>query len=63
MHLLREMDSLESEPRVVVGRPSNRASVTDLQWLLPVYMYALYQYGAYGPMTEGDLGWVCLWPS
>ena len=53
------MGSLESgEPRVVVGRPSNRASVTDLHWLLPVYMYALYQYGAYGPMTEGDLCWV-----
>lgn len=32
-----------------------KQSVTDLQKLLPAYMYILYQYG---PMTEGGLGWV-----
>jgi hypothetical protein len=30
-HLLHEIGLLESEPRVVVGRPSNKVSVMDLQ--------------------------------
>jgi hypothetical protein len=54
--LLREKSSRGIDPHqsIVVGmvegnQSSNKASVTDLQELLPVYMYVLYQYG---PMTE-----------
>jgi hypothetical protein len=39
---------------------SNKASVTDLQELLPVYMYILYQYGPMTEVLEGDLGWVLI---
>jgi hypothetical protein len=64
MRLLQERRSREIDPRqsIVVGKvggnqSSNKASVTDLQELLPVYMYALYQYGPMGEFSEGDLGW------
>jgi hypothetical protein len=52
MRLLQEKSPREIDPHqsIVVGKvggnqSSNKASVSDLQELLPVCMYVLYQYG------------------
>ena len=58
--LLQEKSSRGIDPRqsIVVGKAggnqsSNKASVTDLQELLPVYMHVLYPYGRMTEFLEG----------
>jgi hypothetical protein len=65
--LLQEKSSrgIDRHQSIVVGKvggnqSSSKAGVTDLQELLPVYMYVLYQYGPRTEFLEGDLGWVLI---
>jgi hypothetical protein len=64
MRLLQEKSSHKIDPRqsIVVGKVggnqssnTGKVSVMNLQELLPVYMYALYQYGPMAGFLEGDL--------
>jgi hypothetical protein len=60
-NLKKSSRGIDPHQSIVVGKvggnqSSNKVSVTDLQELLPVYMYVLYQYGPMSEFLEGDLG-------
>jgi hypothetical protein len=58
--------AIDRPPNIVEGKvggnqSSNKASVTDLEELFPVYyMYVLYQYGPMSELLEGDLAGVSI---